>query len=210
MLIALIFLGLLTPFFSKAVSIDDPLYIWTSEQILRSPDDFYGFNVNWYGYEMPMYQVMKNPTLSSYYLALTGKYCDWRATILHLAMLLPAILLAFGIYNLAATLCALLLYVPLSMGSLSAMAAVARAPCVEAARLDHAAVFVRSLGALDFPPWAWAYYPRNPSPDLGDRMLYVKDLGEERDRDLNRFMPDRAPFWMGVRDGHLVLLQLPR
>jgi 4-amino-4-deoxy-L-arabinose transferase-like glycosyltransferase len=105
-LLALIFLGLLAPFLSKAVHIDDPLYILTSEQILKSPIDFYGFNVNWYGYEMPMSQVMKNPPLSSYYLALTGKYFGWRATTLHLAMLLPAVFLAFDIYNLAAPLCA--------------------------------------------------------------------------------------------------------
>ena len=112
----------------------------------------------------------------------------------------------------AATFAALLLYVPLYVGSLGAMARVASAPydLVEAARLDHAVVFVQSLGALDFPPWSWAYYPRNPSPDLGDRVLYVKDLGEPRNRDLIRFMPDRVPFWMGVRDGRLELMQVPR
>ncbi|HSL49035.1 MAG TPA: glycosyltransferase family 39 protein [Candidatus Deferrimicrobiaceae bacterium] len=113
---------------------------------------------------------------------------------------------------IAATLCALVLYVPLYVGSLSAMASIARAPydLVEAARLDHAVVFVRSLGALDFPPWSWAYYPRNPSPALADRVLYVRDLGEERNRELIRFLPDRAPFWMGVRGGQLVLVPLAR
>ncbi len=71
---------------------------------------------------------------------------------------------------IAATLCALVLYLPLYVGSLSAMATVARTPydLVETARLDHAVVFVRSLGALDFPPGSWAYYPRNPSPGLTD------------------------------------------
>jgi len=113
---------------------------------------------------------------------------------------------------MTSTVCALLLYLPLYISSLSAMAAVARAPydLVATARLDHAVVFVRSLGALEFPPWSWAYSRRNPSPGLGDRVLYVRDLGEERDRDLIRFMPDRTPFWMGVRDGKLVLIQLPR
>jgi Dolichyl-phosphate-mannose-protein mannosyltransferase len=113
---------------------------------------------------------------------------------------------------LAATLCALLLYVPLYIGSLSAMAQVARAPydLVERARLDHAVVFVQSLGALELPPWSWAYYPRNPSPDLTDRVLYVRDLGEARNRELMRFMPERAPFWMGVRNSELVLVPLAR
>jgi hypothetical protein len=76
---------------------------------------------------------------------------------------------------------------------------------VETARLDHAVVFVRSLGALEFPPGSWAYYPRNPSPDLTDPVLYVRDLGEPRNRDLIRLMPDRKPFWLGVKDGQLVL-----
>jgi 4-amino-4-deoxy-L-arabinose transferase-like glycosyltransferase len=113
---------------------------------------------------------------------------------------------------MAATLCALLLYLPIYLSSLGAMAAVARAPydLVATAQLDHAVVFVRSLGALDFPPRSWAYTRRNPSPGLGDRVLYVKDLGQERNRDLMRFMPGRAPFWMGIRDGNLVLLPLPR
>jgi hypothetical protein len=113
---------------------------------------------------------------------------------------------------LAATLCALVLYLPLYVGSLSAMARVARAPydLVASARLDHAVVFVRSLGALDFPPWSWAYFSRNPSPGLTDRVLYVRDRGEARNRDLMLFMPDRAPFWMGVQDGQLVLVPLKR
>jgi hypothetical protein len=113
---------------------------------------------------------------------------------------------------IAATLCTVILYLPLYLGSLSAMGNVARAPydLVETARLDRAVVFVRSLGALDFPPWTWAYYPRNSSPTLDDRVLYVRDLGEERNRELMRFLPDRAPFWMGVRDGRLMLVPLAR
>jgi 4-amino-4-deoxy-L-arabinose transferase-like glycosyltransferase len=111
---------------------------------------------------------------------------------------------------IAATLCALVLYLPLYVGSLGAMETVARAPydLVETARLDRAVVFVRSLGALDFPPWSWAYYPRNPAPDLTDPVLYVRDLGEPRNQLLIRFMPDRTPFWLGIRDGQLVLVPL--
>lgn len=113
---------------------------------------------------------------------------------------------------MAATLCAVLLYLPIYISSLSAMAGIARAPydLAATARLDHAVVFVRSLGALEFPPRSWAFGRRNPSPGLGDRVLYVNDLGEERNRDLIRFMPDRTPFWMGIRGGTLVLLPLSR
>lgn len=121
----------------------------------------------------------------------------------------PGAVLALPI---AAIVCALVLYVPLYLGSLGAMARVARAPydLVQTARLDHAVVFVRSLGALDFPPWSWAYYPRNPSPGLRDPVLYVRDLGEARNLEMIRFVPDRAPYWMGVRGGQLVLMPLPR
>jgi hypothetical protein len=113
---------------------------------------------------------------------------------------------------IGATLCALLLYLPLYLGSLSAMARVARAPydLVEAARLDRAVIFVRSRGALEIAPRSWAYYPEMPSPGLDDPVLYVRDLGEERNRDLMRFLPDRSPHWMGMRDGQLVLLPLAR
>lgn len=113
---------------------------------------------------------------------------------------------------IAATLCALILYAPLYLGSLSAMARVARAPydLVDSAGLERAVIFVRSLGALDMPPWSWAYYPRNPSPALDDRVLYVRDLGEERNRELMRFLPDRRPFWMGMQNGQLVLVPLAR
>lgn len=111
---------------------------------------------------------------------------------------------------IAATLCALVLYLPLYAGSLSAMRNIARAPydLVEAARLDRAVVFVRSRGALDFPPGSWAYYTRNPSPALDDRVLYVRDLGEERNRVLISFFPDRTPYRMGIREGQLVLVPL--
>ncbi len=129
---------------------------------------------------------------------------QWVRTRLHAS---PGRVLGLPI---AATLCALVLYAPLYVGSLGAMTRVARAPydLVETARLERAVVFVRSLGALDFPPWSWAYSPRNPSPDLTDPVLYVRDLGEARNRVLIQLMPDRTPFWLGVRDGRLVLVPL--
>lgn len=113
---------------------------------------------------------------------------------------------------IAAAVCALLLYLPLYLGSLSAMAKVARAPydLVESARLDHAVVFVRSRGTLDIPPWSWVYYLGSPSPRLDDPVLYVRDLGEERNKQLIRFLPDRALHRMGMQNGQLVLVPLAR
>ena len=113
---------------------------------------------------------------------------------------------------IGATLCALLLYLPIYLGSLSATAGVARAPydLVESARLDRAVVFVRSRGALEIAPGSWAYYPEMPSPGLDDPVLYVPDLGEERNRELIRFLPDRSPHWMGIQNGQLVLVPVTR
>ena len=44
--------AVLAPFARKAFNVDDPLFLWTARQIARDPADFFGFNVNWYGWEM--------------------------------------------------------------------------------------------------------------------------------------------------------------
>jgi hypothetical protein len=43
----------LVPFLGKPAHIDDPLFIWTAQQIQRHPLDFFGFSVNWYGTSAP-------------------------------------------------------------------------------------------------------------------------------------------------------------
>ena len=107
----------------------------------------------------------------------------------------------------AGILASLLTFVPCEVGSLRLMADVARAPydLVEARRLDRALVFVRSLPSLHVPPGSWAYYHRNNSPDLDDPVLFVRDLGQERNEVMMRYLPDRTPYWMGMRNGELVL-----
>ena len=47
--IGLFILLTLGPFLNKAVHIDDSLFVWTAEQILKHPGDCYGFDVNWTG-----------------------------------------------------------------------------------------------------------------------------------------------------------------
>jgi len=47
-------------------------------------------------------------------------------------------------------------------------------------------------------------------PRLDDPVLYVRDLGEERNKQLIRFLPDRAPHWMGMHNGQLVLVPVAR
>ncbi|MCH7599004.1 MAG: glycosyltransferase family 39 protein [Myxococcales bacterium] len=103
--LCLVTLGLLLPFAGKAFHIDDPIFLWTAEQISASPTDFFGFDVNWYGFIEPMYAVNKNPPLVSYYLALVAAFAGWSEFSLHLGMLLPTLALALGIYRLAERFC---------------------------------------------------------------------------------------------------------
>jgi Dolichyl-phosphate-mannose-protein mannosyltransferase len=107
----------------------------------------------------------------------------------------------------AGILACLLAFVPFEVISLRLMADIARAPydLAEEQRLDHAVVFVRDLPALQQAPGAWVYYHRNASPDLSDPVLFVRDLGPERNLLLMTYLPDRTPYWMGMQNGRLGL-----
>jgi 4-amino-4-deoxy-L-arabinose transferase-like glycosyltransferase len=101
MLIAAITCAVLLPFINKAIHIDDPLFVWTAKHILDQPFDPFGFEVNWYGRPMPMHEVTQNPPLTCYWLAAFGGVLGFGEPALHLAMLLPAIGLSLGVYELA-------------------------------------------------------------------------------------------------------------
>ncbi|MBI4115484.1 MAG: glycosyltransferase family 39 protein [Candidatus Omnitrophica bacterium] len=98
-------LACLLPFINKAFHIDDTLFIWAAKHIQANPLDFYGFTVNWYGFKHPMAEVMKNPPLASYYLALFGGLFEWKEVVLHIAYLIPAVFFALGTFYLAKDLC---------------------------------------------------------------------------------------------------------
>jgi 4-amino-4-deoxy-L-arabinose transferase-like glycosyltransferase len=95
----------LLPFIGKAFAIDEPLFLWAAKQIQEHPSDPYGFSVNWYGTEMPMSEVTKNPPLTSYYIALIASLSGWNEAGLRLAFLLPAIGVVVGTYLVAARFC---------------------------------------------------------------------------------------------------------
>jgi hypothetical protein len=100
-----VFLLASLPFLGKAYHIDDPLFLWSAKQVLSNPIDFYGFNVNWYGQEIPAYLVNKNPPLTSYYMAAVAYLFGWNELPLHCALLLPAIAFILGAYRLARYFC---------------------------------------------------------------------------------------------------------
>ena len=43
------------------------------------------------------------------------------------------------------------------------------------------------------------------SPDLSDRVLFVRYLGPEKNKALMRYLPDRTPYAMGMRGTELLL-----
>jgi 4-amino-4-deoxy-L-arabinose transferase-like glycosyltransferase len=91
----------LLPFSGRAFSTDDPLFIWTAQNIVNHPLDPYGFRVNWNKSGAPMSEVTQNPPLASYYMAVAAKVGGWSERGLHLAFLLPTIALVLGVYRLA-------------------------------------------------------------------------------------------------------------
>jgi len=95
----------LLPFLNKAYHIDDLLFVATARQILQHPMDFFGFSINWYGKAEPIAGVNLNPPLVSYYLALFIRLFGEKETVLHAALLLPAIGLATGVYFLSRYFC---------------------------------------------------------------------------------------------------------
>ncbi|MGD9645644.1 MAG: ArnT family glycosyltransferase [Pirellulales bacterium] len=99
---AAITLLVLIPFLGKPFHVDDPLFIWTAEQIRKSPVDFYGFALNWYGFEQDMAEVTKNPPGLSYVLAVTSLFVGLSEWAVHAVLLLPAVGLTCGTYLVAA------------------------------------------------------------------------------------------------------------
>jgi 4-amino-4-deoxy-L-arabinose transferase-like glycosyltransferase len=88
-------------FVNRAFNVDEPLFIWSAQHIRQHPLDFYGFAVNWYTATASMSQVMKNPPLASYFIALASTVVGWSEVGLHIAFWLPALGLVLGIYCLA-------------------------------------------------------------------------------------------------------------
>src|SRR5438105_3679055 len=95
----------LLPFADKAVHIDDPLFLWAGRHLQIRWWDPYGFNVNWYGWTMPLHQVTKNPPLACVALALIMSLLSETELVLHLCFFAQAIAAILGAYALARRLC---------------------------------------------------------------------------------------------------------
>jgi len=104
-ILVVISLSCLVPFLNKAFHMDDPMYLWAARHIQSNPFDFYGFTVNWDDYQRQMFSVMKNPPLTSYYIAIVSSLFGWAEITLHAAFLIPAVAAVIGTYYLAKEFC---------------------------------------------------------------------------------------------------------
>jgi 4-amino-4-deoxy-L-arabinose transferase-like glycosyltransferase len=105
LVLTLVVLAALGPFLTKPFNIDDPLFLWAARQIQSHPFDPYGFEVNWYGFPMRMWEVTKNPPLACYFLAISAAMFGWSEVALHAAFLLPAVAVILGTHRLALRWC---------------------------------------------------------------------------------------------------------
>ena len=103
--LALVTIAAFLPFLAKPFNIDDPLFLWTAQQIHTHPGDPYGFLVDWDTTATPMWKITENPPLACYYLALATAILGWSEMAVHTAMLLPAIAVVLGTYRLAKNYC---------------------------------------------------------------------------------------------------------
>lgn len=100
-LLAAATLACLLPFLGKPFNIDEPLFIWVARHLQGNWLDFYGFDINWYGTRDSAAEIIKNPPLGSYYIALAASLFGWSEPALHAAFLLPALAAVTGSYFLA-------------------------------------------------------------------------------------------------------------
>ncbi len=100
-LLAVCTLLLCSIYMGKAYNMDDPLVLWTAQRIAANPADFYGFEVNWWGYYTPMLQTDLNPPGAAYYAAVWGALFGFREAAIHGGVALVAVALILGIYQLA-------------------------------------------------------------------------------------------------------------
>src|ERR1700737_3738281 len=105
LLLIAITVAVLAPFLNKAFHIDDPLFLWMAQQIAKHPLDPYGFSVNWATSPQPMWEVMQNPPLCSYYIAAVGSLIGWSEPALHFGFLLWPIMSILATFAMARRFC---------------------------------------------------------------------------------------------------------
>jgi len=94
----------LLPQVNKAFEIDDPLFLWGAQQVVRDPYEAFAAQCNWWNTVQPLAVVHNHPPGQSLYLAIIGWALGWDEVPFRLAMLVPAVLLVVGIVELSCDL----------------------------------------------------------------------------------------------------------
>lgn len=91
---------LLVPFINKAIHIDDTVRIYHARQIMKSPQDPFGYKMNWYGKDENVLGFEGNAPLIPYYMALVQKFFKESEYCLHISFLIFAIISSLSIFYL--------------------------------------------------------------------------------------------------------------
>jgi hypothetical protein len=97
--------AVLAPFSTKAVHIDDPLYLWGAQCLLSGKPAALAVMKNWTGVTQPLVTINKNPPGASWVMMPIIAAAGASEVALHLEMALIAAAAITGVYALAQQLC---------------------------------------------------------------------------------------------------------
>src|SRR5579872_601223 len=87
-----VFVVLQIPFLGGAFRVDDPNILAIAKQIARAPLDPYGFTFNWTGTSRPAFDILANPPLAPFCIAVWAAVFGWSEVSLHVLTLLFALI----------------------------------------------------------------------------------------------------------------------
>lgn len=94
-------LALAVPFLDKPIHIDDPVVLRVSENVLRDAADPLAGRMDWFGHQLPVWEVTTNPPLLSYWLAPVVALFGDSEIALHAAMIPFLAAMALGLFRLS-------------------------------------------------------------------------------------------------------------
>lgn len=114
----------------------------------------------------------------------------------------PTLAAALAVGPLCCTALGLATFLPPQLVGLERSAAIVRLPydLTEELGPERAVIFAGELPTRAIQPWSWAYYHRSADPDLADQVIFVRDLGAERNRAFLAWLRDRRGYTL-VRTG---------
>ncbi len=89
------------PFLNKALHIDDPLFVYEAEQILKDPLHPYEFKINWLGLNLDAVYSIPNPPLVSYGFAISKLLFGNSVIALHGFLIIFVVLAVYSTYFLS-------------------------------------------------------------------------------------------------------------